>query len=244
MDVTPRPLGEPADLDVDFASDDRPGLVTALLALCGAPRDAAYWWAQPVSNRTRALLDLVVLNDARDELALVARCTRPACAEPLEFELPIAALPDGAAAPMRLRLGDAREAVLRPATGEDLRRWRAARPRTRDDAVRAMLAALLVEGDVRLDEQAAVSEAIAALDPLVDFSVACRCPGCGADNEIVVDLESLALARLARRQRQLVQEVHRFAANYGWTERDVLALPPARRARYLALIDADAGVLS
>ncbi|WP_257385954.1 hypothetical protein, partial [Tahibacter caeni] len=97
MDVTPRPLGQPADLDVDFAGDDRPGLVTALLALCATPRDAAYWWAQPVSHRTRALLGLVALNDARDALALGARCAKAGCTEPFEFELPIAALPDAAA---------------------------------------------------------------------------------------------------------------------------------------------------
>jgi hypothetical protein len=54
---------------------------------------------------------------------------------------------------------------------------------------------------------------------------------------VAVDLESLALASLARRQRALLREVHCFAVHYGWTESEVLAVPPTRRARYLAFIE-------
>jgi hypothetical protein len=75
------------------------------------------------------------------------------------------------------------------------------------------------------------------MDPLVDFTVSCTCPACGDAQEVAVDLESFALASLARRQRALLQEVHRFASHYGWTESDVLAVPPARRAHYLLLIE-------
>ena len=75
------------------------------------------------------------------------------------------------------------------------------------------------------------------MDPLVDFTVSCCCPACGAPNEVAVDLEALALTSLLGRQRALLQEVHRFASRYGWTESEVLALPPARRARYLAFFE-------
>jgi hypothetical protein len=100
-----------------------------------------------------------------------------------------------------------------------------------------MLESLVVVGDVALADEALVSAALAAADPLVDFTVSCACPACDAPNEVVVDLERLALSRLAAQQTQLLHDVHRLASRYGWTESDVLAMPPARRTRYLSFID-------
>jgi len=234
-----RPFGAAADLDLDFGSTDRPALVTALLAQGDAPSVRDFWWAQTVSRRTAALLRLLAHTDGRTQLALTASCASAACGEAFEFDLPLSALPDGAAdgEPIGVQLGDGRSAALRRPTGNDLRRWRDAAPSSRDDAVRTMLESLLVRGQVSKDDEAQVAEAIVAMDALVAFSVACQCPACGAANDVSVDLEALALKRLAARQRALLQEVHRFASAYGWTEAEVLAVPPARRARYLELID-------
>jgi hypothetical protein len=99
-----------------------------------------------------------------------------------------------------------------------------------------MLDSLVLEGRAGPEDVAAVSASIAAMDPLVDFTVASQCPACGAPNEVTIDLEALALTRLVARQRALLDEVHRFASHYGWTETEVLAVPEARRARYLSLI--------
>jgi hypothetical protein len=233
-----RPFGAPADLGIDFGQPDRPALVTALLAGCSGGLDAAHWWAQPVGVRTAALLALVRLGDGARAFELAARCDRPACGAPVEFPLPIDALLGMAeAGPIRVALGDARTVTLRRPTGDDLRAWRAAAPATREQAVETMLGALLIEGEVRTQDQARLSEAVAAHDPLVDFAVACTCPACGAAFELALDLEALALARLAGRQRALLREVHRFASAYGWSEGAVLALPAGRRAAYLALIE-------
>ncbi len=235
-----RPFGAAVDLDLDFGHADRPGLVTALLAQCGEPRDPAFWWSQPVGARTAALLRLVAVTEARDQIALSARCNAAACDEAFEFELPLrGGLPGGEAdaAPIQLRLSDSRALTMRRPTGEDLRRWRTAQPASRVQALRVMLDSLVLAGEVEPDDEAALSASIAALDPLVDFTVACRCPACGTPNEVAVDLETLALARLVARQRALLHEVHRFAMHYGWSESEVLAVPPARRARYLALIE-------
>jgi hypothetical protein len=233
-----RPFGTAGDLDVDFEQADRPGLVTELLARCDGAGDAAFWWNQPVSARTGALLRVVAATEQRGDLSLNARCVAGACNERFEFELPLYALARAASevGPLRVRLDDARTLAMRRPTGSDLRRWRDAEPASRSEAVGAMLASLLLEGQVDAGDEAAVSSALGALDPLVDFAVACRCPACGAPNEIRIDLEALALTRLAARQRALVHEVHRFASRYGWTESVVLAVPPARRARYLALM--------
>lgn len=238
-DVSLRPFGEAADLDLDFRSADRPGLVTALLAQCDARGDASHWWAQPVGRRTAALLRLLTLTEGRAEIRLSASCTQPACGKPFEFELPLQALPTGTAgdAPVAVRLDAQRSATLRRPTGDDLRRWRDAAPASRDDAVRAMLETLLIGGDANVADEQCIADAVAAMDPLVAFAVSCRCPACGADTDVGVDLEALALRRLSARQRALLHEVHRFACAYGWTEAETLAVPSARRARYLELID-------
>jgi hypothetical protein len=111
------------------------------------------------------------------------------------------------------------------------------------DAIAAVIASLRIEGEPRCEpgDAAALAEAIAAHDPLVAFSVASTCPACGAEDELPVDLEGLALRQLAQRQQRLVVEVHRLASRYGWTEKQALAVPPQRRERYLALIDDDTG---
>jgi hypothetical protein len=84
-----------------------------------------------------------------------------------------------------------------------------------------------------------LSRTLAERDPLVALSLSCPCPACGAGNEISIDLEAVALARLERRRSCLLHEIHALASRYGWTEAEILALPPARRAHYLALIEGE-----
>jgi hypothetical protein len=86
-----------------------------------------------------------------------------------------------------------------------------------------------------------IAAALAAADPLVSFTVSCTCPACGQPNETTVDLEMLALRRIAARRQALLQDVHALARAYGWTERETLAIPPERRAEYRQLIDRVAG---
>ena len=234
-----RPFGHAADLDLDLGQPDRPGLVTMLLAQCGESHDPNFWWSQPVGGRTAALLRLVALTEQRDSISMSARCTADACGESFEFELPLRALPGGVpdSGPLPVQLDDGRTLTMRRPTGHDLSHWRDAQPASRSEALRVMLGSLVLAGHAGPEDEAAVSKAIAAMDPLVGFTVSCSCPACGAPNEVEVDLEELALRRLAGRQRALLQEVHRFATCYGWTESEVLAVPPARRALYLALIE-------
>ncbi|AYF90646.1 hypothetical protein D6Z43_27210 [Pseudomonas sp. DY-1] len=236
--ISMRPFGELADLDLDFADRDRPGLVTALLTQCASGTDIGFWWAQPVSRRSAALLRLVAATDGVHSLPFSARC--PACNEVFEFELQLAPLLGTAEAegPIQVSLGPDSQVTLRRPTGEDLRNWRQARPGTPDVARRLMLDSLLLAGQVRPEDEAQLSAAIAEADPLVALAVGCNCPACGADSEVPIDLDDAALARLNARQRALLRDVHDLASRYGWSEAQVLALTPARRAQYLALIEA------
>jgi hypothetical protein len=263
--ISLRAFGRAEDLDIalDAALDTalhtatqshRPALVTQLLQRCddrGAAEDGeAFWWSRPVGTRIGALLRLVALTEATDSLGVVLRCVQADCGERFEVELPLhelaARAPDAKASdtPLRVDLPGGRSASLRLPTGNDLRDWATLPHAGCADAIAAVIASLRIDGEPRsgdAGDAAALAEAIAAHDPLVAFSVASTCPACGAEDELPVDLEGLALRQLAQRQQRLVVQVHRLASRYGWTEQQALALPPGRRERYLALIDNDAG---
>ncbi|MGH8666102.1 MAG: hypothetical protein ACREUX_17715 [Burkholderiales bacterium] len=105
--------------------------------------------------------------------------------------------------------------------------------------MQTMLDSLLLEGEARAEDAPLLARTLAERDPLVALSVLCPCPACGADNDIPIDLEAVALARLDHRRRSLLHEIHALASRYGWTEAEIVALPPARRAHYLALIEVE-----
>jgi hypothetical protein len=232
--IAMRPFGRAEDLSIAFADADRPGLVTQLLDRC-SDGGAAFWWRQPVGARIESLLHLCALTEGTSAIVAHLRCEN--CGEAFEIELPIDALEGHDAEPMRIELDNGRAVRMRRPTGEDLRRWHVARYASRSEASAAMIEALCIDGRIAPEDEAALAEAVAARDPLVAFSASCTCPACGAEDDLPVDLESLALQRLAARQLGLLREVHLLASHYGWTEAEALAVPPERRARYLALIE-------
>jgi len=237
--VTLRPFGQVEDLELDLATADRPALVTALLVRCGDAHDNEFWWAQSVGSRTAALLRLLALSGGGEAMDIALSCPQPSCGKPFEVAVAFAALTEDSATaePITAILSGRRTVVMRRPTGRDLRDWQPIQWRSHPEAVGAMLAALVVDGDAGPEDEPAVSEAIAASDPLVAFTVTCACPSCGVKSDLQVDIEGLALAKFAARQRALLCEIHVLASHYGWSEREILAIAPQRRARYLGLIE-------
>lgn len=237
-----RTFGRVEDLDLEFASTDRPTLVTALLARC-AGGDPEYWWMQPVGARAAALLELFALNGQTDQVEFSASCAAQQCGETFGFALPLLEL--AAQVPREeachVSLSGGRRITLRRPIGRDLLRWRAARPATREQALTMMLDDLVLDGRPEVDDVATLAEALADSDPLVALSVAAECPACGLAQDVAIDVEGLVLAHFRQRQRVLLHDVHRLATEYGWTESEVLNVPPSRRAVYLSLIDGAPG---
>ena len=102
----------------------------------------------------------------------------------------------------------------------------------------------MIDGPLTGDDRRTLTAIAAALsehDPLVDFTVSCECPDCGQPADIAIDLEGVALGRLAAVRRALLVDVHVLASAYGWAEPEILAIPPQRRARYRAFIEGTAG---
>lgn len=86
--------------------------------------------------------------------------------------------------------------------------------------------------DTEIDALAAELE---RLDPLLDLELSLTCPACGAGNEVPLDVGAFVWAEVAVRARRLLLEVDALARRYGWSEGEIIALKPARRAVYLEL---------
>jgi hypothetical protein len=80
---------------------------------------------------------------------------------------------------------------------------------------------------------AALAQTMADADPQAATELALECAACGHRWSEVFDVGHFLLHALDNWAQQLLDQVHVLAKAYGWTEDAVLALPPARRARYL-----------
>jgi hypothetical protein len=243
-----RPFGSPGDLDIPLRGTDRPATVTALLSRCSDQPGFEAWWGKPVGIRIASLLRIAAATDGVNAFPVQLHCATAGCGSVFEIELPLDEVigHGGAAVAERVTvaLPDGQRATVRPPTGDDQREWRRRRYASRDEAAVAIATRLVIEPHLSPTDSAAmdtIAAALAAADPLVSFTVSCACPACGRPNETTVDLEMLALRRIAARRQALLEEVHAFACAYGWTEQDTLAIPPERRAEYRQLIDGVAG---
>jgi len=78
--------------------------------------------------------------------------------------------------------------------------------------------------------------AFEALDPAADVTVSIDCAGCGIRIEASVDMAAFVARDLDRLAQGLYREIDAIAGAYGWREDEILALPPSRRRRYMAII--------
>lgn len=86
------------------------------------------------------------------------------------------------------------------------------------------------------DVRRALSASMAEADPLAELLVDLSCPACGAEFGAGIDPADFVWTELDARARRLLLEVDALAREYGWTEREVLALSDTRRAAYLRII--------
>jgi hypothetical protein len=220
-----------------------------------APDDAR---ALTIGDRERLLLALHRLSFGRIEAR--AQCRQPDCGDTLEIGAAIDdLLAPPAEAPARpentINVEVGRHtwtAAFRLPNGgdqEQAARLAATDARRAADAIlrRCVLGVTDERGqavapDKALDAlHAPLAEAFARLDPQAETRLRLVCPACGASTEALLDAASYVLAQLTR-PSGIFAEVDRIARAYHWAERDILALPLARRRRYLALIAHAEGV--
>lgn len=84
----------------------------------------------------------------------------------------------------------------------------------------------------------AVSKQMEALDPGATLSFAVRCPDCATQWDATLDAGALVWQKVQAAAERLFLDIDVLARAYGWTEQQVLSLPPVRRAAYLQIVSA------
>jgi hypothetical protein len=203
------------------------------LVLGGAARDdvpLARLADLPLGEVNRALL-AVRRASFGPRLAALVSCER--CAARLEVALDADALAEtlGSAAPAHVE-----DPSLRAPTMRDL----AAIAGERDaDAAAPLLARRCwLGGDGDAPPLAEIERRLEALDPAADIALDVTCDACGHACRASLDLGVFLWTEVAARAAAVFADVDRLARAYGWTEREVLALSPQRRAAYLELCPA------
>ena len=121
--------------------------------------------------------------------------------------------------------------------------WRIALPRQADliEAERATgrsggLALHRLAPDAPWSDEAfqrAAEQAIDAADPAIDMRLDAVCAACGAGLSRLFDPCAFVWAEFETAARELVDDVVLLARVFHWSESEILAMSPARRARYL-----------
>ena len=90
------------------------------------------------------------------------------------------------------------------------------------------------------DLPAAVTQALSRrmeeLEPGASVSFDLTCPECGQAWAAPMNVGDVVWSELQSRAERLLLDVDALARAYGWSEREVLALSPLRRAAYLQLV--------
>lgn len=215
-----------------------PDCLTDLLAetverCADRPADRATLAELCVADRQWLLLNL--LRDWQgDALWLTSEC--PRCGTRLDHGLQRSAIPvkpAGSGFPFtEVELGG-RCLALRVPSGAD---QTAVAALDGADAARALARRCLLDDGaaVVLDDDAlrAIGAALEAVAPELAATLQVRCAHCGMEHPIGFDPCAIGPAA----SDALFDDVHTIALAYHWSERDILALPRARRQRYLERI--------
>ena len=82
----------------------------------------------------------------------------------------------------------------------------------------------------------AIDQAMASRDPQSQVQLQARCPGCDTAAVVPFDIADYLWRQMVRSARRILADVHLLASAYGWSERDIIAMPSARRQQYLEMI--------
>jgi hypothetical protein len=111
------------------------------------------------------------------------------------------------------------------------------------DAARALAERCIRPARVPARVRRRIEAAMEALSPCLHGELDAVCAECGTAVRVAFDPQSYVLRELRAEAHFLFEEVHLIAGRYHWSERDILALPRRRRARYVELAHAERSVV-
>ena len=77
---------------------------------------------------------------------------------------------------------------------------------------------------------------LAEIDPGSDIRLNIACASCGRTASVLFDIAAYFWSEIEWWAKRLLGEVHELASAYGWSEREILSLSPARRESYLRAV--------
>lgn len=138
----------------------------------------------------------------------------------------------------RLNVGE-RSIAFRLPSSDDL--VKAANSGDADTTALALLQHCVVNGD-QMDLDVATQEQLSTrmqeLDPAAVVSFSITCPACSHAWDAVIDVGSAVWTEVKAAAERLLLDIDALARTYGWSEPQILALSPLRRAAYLQLAGA------
>lgn len=75
-----------------------------------------------------------------------------------------------------------------------------------------------------------------SLDPLADLRIRLDCPECSHSWVVLFDIASFLWKEVNAWAQQMLQNIYRLAAAYGWSEQEILRISPLRRQLYLGML--------
>lgn len=215
----------------------------ALLAVACPDEPTERLASLPIGERDALLLDL------REtifgvELTSVANC--PACGERLEFNFETSDIrqlssPHPGGAGLELESDGARVSFRLPNSSDLLAARRGGGDARQALVERCVLQAVGPAGELAPGQLApalldALAQAMAAADPLADIRLATSCHACGHAWNVPFDVAAYLWTEIETWAYRTLQEVHRLALAYGWSQADILQMSAWRRQYYLALL--------
>lgn len=177
---------------------------------------------------------LLALHSATFGTQIECLATCPDCGAEVEVSLDAAMLAEALAPPLDMSVDvGGRGITLRVMTSRDL----AAAQEVPPEDMLELLRARLTPGYEALDatDAAQIDAAIEAQAAAAETLCHLSCPDCGATWSEALDIAAHLWTEVEAAAMRTLSDVADLARAYGWTESEVLALSPARRAAYLRL---------
>lgn len=172
------------------------------------------------------------------------RCA--ACERSLEVRfntLDVSFEPAAPAAPFEVPLPSGCTAVLRPLTAGDHEHFASlvgldAQGQTRAALSRAVVSKERSSDDLSPEDRTTLENALQTLNP-EGIRLDLECDHCGKMLTVPFDVCGFLLAEIRENGKSLLDDVHRLARTYHWSETEILRLPVQRRLSYLMRIEAE-----
>lgn len=93
-------------------------------------------------------------------------------------------------------------------------------------------------GDLPAPVLEKISRELETGDPFSSISFLLACPDCRHRWKTILDIGAYFWEEIRIEAIRLLRDIHLLARSYGWTEKDILSIPPERRQLYLDMITA------